>query len=127
MVERGKKMDSRANKSSAPYRCGDVSYCPAMPDSSTIFRELIVTELRSGRLTPSRRARIVRYASQIGLSAVEAGRLIAECQDEALEHSDETIRGFALRLASSPPRPYALTPRVAIVTGFLLIIVWLIR
>jgi|CXWL01.1.fsa_nt_gi hypothetical protein len=110
------------------HHLGDgIPYCPSLPDTRTIFRELIAAELRAGRLTPSRRARIVRYASQIGLSAVEAGRLVTECQDEALDHSDDTIRGFALRLANPPPRRLSLTPRVAITTGILLLIVWMLR
>ncbi len=120
-------MDSHGIKSTAPLRGGDISYCPAMPDAGTIFRELIAVELRAGRLTPSRRARIVRYASQIGLSAVQAGRFITECRDDALDHSDESIRGFALRLADPPPRRFALSPHVAIITGILLIVIWLIR
>ena len=112
---------------SARHMGDGIPFCPSLPDTRTIFRELIAAELRAGRLTPSRRARIVRYASQIGLSAVEAGRLITECHDEALEHSDETIRGFALRIANPPSRRFALTPQVAITTGILLLIVWMLR
>ena len=102
-------------------------YWAPPPDTETIFRELIAAELRAGRLTPLRRARIIRYASQIGLSAVEAGRLIAECRDDALAHSDEKIHEFALRLVDRPSRRPVLTPKVAITTGILLLIVWMIR
>ena len=56
-----------------------ISVFSSTSDAKSIFRELILEELRAGRLTPIRRSRIVRYASQIGLTAIEAGRLIAEC------------------------------------------------
>lgn len=98
-----------------------------LPDNETIFRELITTELRAGRLTPLRRARIVRYALQIGLSAVQAGRLIAQCHDEALARPHESTDGFALRVVHPPVARLAMKPRVAIITGILLLIVWMLR
>ncbi len=72
-------------------------------DTKDIFRELIAQEVRSGRLTPSRRRRIVRYASHLQLSAVETGRLIAECREEALESEDPEVVYHALRLVEPPP------------------------
>ena len=98
-----------------------------MPDTSTIFRELIAVELRAGRLTPLRRARIVRYASQIGLSAAETGQLIAECRDEAFDQSKQKIGDFGLRIVDPPARLPPLAPKVAITTGILLLMVWLLR
>jgi len=49
-------------------------------DTRLIFRRMIEDEVRAGRLTRSRRRRIVRYAAQLDLSAVETGRLIDECR-----------------------------------------------
>jgi hypothetical protein len=71
--------------------------------TSDVFRALIEEELRSGRLTPSRRRRIVRYATAMGLSATEAGELITECQRQALEDADPTTRRHALRLVYPDP------------------------
>lgn len=93
-------------------------------DAKEIFREMILTEICSGRLTARRRARIVRYAAQLGLSALQAGRLISECQLVAFEESPSPRP--SLRLAYTPPARHWLQPRVAIVTGILLLIVWLI-
>ena len=83
-------------------------------DTKEIFRELIAQEVRSGRLTPSRRRRIVRYAAQLRLSAVETGRLIAECRDEALESEDPEEIYHALRLVEPPPQTMPLTVKVAV-------------
>ncbi len=73
-------------------------------DSESIFRQLIVDEIRAGRLTRSRRKRIVRYAAQLRLSAVQAGRLIERCRREVSQSEDHTERAHALRLAE-PPKP----------------------
>ena len=83
-------------------------------DTKEIFRELIAQEVRTGRLTPSRRRRIVRYAAQLRLSAVETGRLIAECRDEALESEDAEEIYHALRLVEPPPKTMPLTVKVAV-------------
>lgn len=80
-----------------------------------IFRELIAQEVRSGRLTPSRRRRLVRYAEQLRLSAVETGRLIAECRDEALESDDPEEIYHALRLVEPPAQTMPLIVKIAVV------------
>ena len=67
-------------------------------DTRDIFRQMIALEVRNGRLTPARRRRIVRYAAQMGLSAVEAGQLITASRKEVLESDDPTERYHALRL-----------------------------
>jgi hypothetical protein len=81
-----------------------------------IFRRLIAQEVRSGRLTPSRRRRIVRYAAQLHLSAVETGRLIAECREEALHSEDPEEIYHALRLVEPPPAtmPWPLKAAIAL-------------
>ena len=86
-------------------------------DTQEIFRELIAQEVRSGRLTPSRRRRIVRYAAQLHLSAVETGRLIAECRAEALESDDPQEIYHALRLVEPPRAEMPVAFKVAIVAA----------
>ena len=82
-------------------------------DTKEIFREMIAQEVRSGRLSPSRRRRIVRYAAQLRLSAVETGRLITECRDEALESEDPEEIYHALRLVE-PPQTMPLILKVIV-------------
>ena len=84
-------------------------------DTKEIFRELIAQEVRSGRLSPSRRRRIVRYAAQLRLSAVETGRLIAECREEALESDNVDEVYHTLRLVEPPPKTMPITVKAAIV------------
>ncbi len=64
-------------------------------DMTTIFRELIADEVRTGRLTRARRRRIIQYAAHLGLSAVQVGRLIEECREEATR-SDDGIGGLEI-------------------------------
>lgn len=91
---------------------------PTRIENHEIFRQLIAEELRGGRLNPSRRRRIVRYAAQMGLSAVEAGRLMASCREEALASPDANLHEQALRLALPDQRPDLPWPvRVAVVVG----------
>ena len=87
---------------------------PGRIDTKEIFRRLIAQEVRSGRLTPSRRRRIVRYAAQLHLSAVETGRLIAECREEALESEDPVEIYHALRLVEPPPATMPWPLKIAI-------------
>lgn len=70
---------------------GRPPFMPSM-DMKEIFREMIRQEVQCGRhsrvkpacgrLTRWRRRRIVQYAAGMGLSAVQAGRLVEECQAE---------------------------------------------
>ena len=85
-------------------------------DARDIFHEMILTELRAGRLTRTRRRHIVGYAAQMGLSATEAGRLLAACREEALQSDDPSERYHALRLAEpDDERPHVIL-QVAVVT-----------
>ena len=70
-------------------------------DVDAVFRQLIEDEIRSGRLTKSRRRRIVRYAAQLRLSAVEAGQLIEACRQRVLEDSQPQQQPHALRLVQA--------------------------
>ncbi len=72
-------------------------------DTENILREMIAHELRAGRLTAGRRAHVMRFGSELGLSVVETGRLIAQCRDRALKSADSTERSHALRLFEAPP------------------------
>lgn len=75
-----------------------------------IFRELIRAEIRNGRLSAWRRRRIVQYAAQLKLSAVEAGRLIEECRNELFVGDDTEAAEHALRLQPHP-QPHRLSLR----------------
>ena len=86
-------------------------------DTQDIFRQLITDELRNGRLTPARRRRIVRYAAGLGLSAVQAGRLVEACRREVLQSSDPAERYHALRLVEAPPTKVPTPLKIAIVVA----------
>ena len=109
---------------------GDIpKFLPSI-DTEEIFRRLIADELRNGRLTPARRRRIVRYAAQLKLSAVEAARLVEASRKEALQSNDAAERYHALRLVEPGPTKVpipvktALAVTVAIFLGVLAVL-WL--
>ncbi len=86
-------------------------------DTQDIFRQLITDELRNGRLTPARRRRIVRYSAGLGLSAVQAGRLVKACRQEVLQSSDPAERYHALHLVEAPPTKVPTPVKIAIVVA----------
>lgn len=86
-------------------------------DTVEVFRKLILDELRSGRLTPSRRRRIVQYAAHLGLSAVQAGRLVEVCREELLHGQDAIGRYHALRLVEPPPSRMPVPLKIALVVA----------
>lgn len=94
---------------------------PALDDGE-IFRQLIKTELRNGRLTPSRRRRIVRYAAKLRMSAVEAGQLIARCREEALQSDHPTERFHALRLVEPETGHTPITLRISLVIALAILV-----
>ena len=97
-------------------------------DTKEVFRQLIVDEIRNGRLTPARRRRIVRYAAQLGLSAVQAGRLITACREEVLKGRDPTERYHALRLVEPTPTRVPTHIKIALViTGAILLDLLLLK
>lgn len=85
---------TRGNKS-IRARTNDrvIPFAPPI-ESHDVFRQLIEEEIRNGRLSTSRRRRIVRYAAQLGLSATQAGRLIeasrAEFQQERASRNSQS-------------------------------------
>jgi len=67
-------------------------------DRDAIFRQLIDQELRRGRLNKPARARIVRYACGMGLSATRAGELVRERAERISRECEAPQREFALRV-----------------------------
>ena len=80
-----------------------------------IFHQMIADELRNGRLTKDRRKRVIRYAAQLGLSAVEAGRLITTCREQVLKSADPVERGYALKLVEPAPERIPVAFKLAAV------------
>lgn len=73
-------------------------------DREAIFRELILQEVRYGRLNKAARARIVRYACGMGLSATQAGKLIHTCQEEVARERQSPHTPHQLTIVQSEPR-----------------------
>lgn len=94
-------------------------------NTQDVFRRMILDEIRQGRLTRARRRRIVQYAANLGLSAVEAGRMIAACRDELLEGEDHSARVQALRVVE-PPRESPTFARWAINIAGTILLAWLL-
>ncbi len=97
---------------------GTPTYVPKI-EMRNIFHQMIADELRNGRLTRHRRKRVIRYAAQLGLSAVEAGRLITTCREQVLESADPIERRHALKLVEPEPEriPIAFKLAVAVALG----------
>jgi len=88
-----------------------------------IFREMIRMEIRCGRLSPWRRRRIVQYAAQLNLSAVQAGRLIEECREELYAEWD-SVPGHTLVVEEDSVTGRSIHRNTAcIVVGLALILV----
>lgn len=93
---------------------GPPTYVPKI-EMREIFHQMIADELRNGRLTRERRKRVIRYAAQLGLSAVEAGRLITTCREQVLESTDPVERGYALKLVEPEPERIPVAFKLAAV------------
>lgn len=95
-------------------------FIPSIP-MDDILRELIVTELRSGRMTPARRQDVSRYALQFGLSLAQTDSLIAEVErDIALD--DETPKPPTRRVVRDRRRNPLVRPVAYIIAGAFLIV-----
>lgn len=90
-----------------------------------VIERVIEMEIRSGKLTPARRRRLVRYAASLGLSAREAGELVQRCAERAAESDNPLERRAALRLVRPPAdrRPWAAIAAVVILAFAVLKIV----
>ena len=99
--------------------------------SREVFEALLDAELRSGRLDRAGRRRIIAFASQLGLSALEVGRMIEQARKTALEDEDPAARHHALTLVDPPvervPIVYKLTVLVVIAILADLVYLLLIR
>ena len=82
-----------------------------------VFHQMIADELRKGRLTQERRKRIIRYAAQLGLSAVEAGRLITTCREQVLDRADSVDRRHVLKLVEPEPERIPAAFKLALVVA----------
>jgi hypothetical protein len=47
-----------------------------------IFREMVRSEARNGRLSPLRRRRLIQYAAALQLAPLEASKIVTEISDE---------------------------------------------
>jgi hypothetical protein len=94
--------------------------------AADVYHEMIASEVRNGRLTRARRRRIVRYAAQLGLSAVEAGRLVTKCREQALESDDPAERQHALHLVEPEPARMPIAFKLAIVVAMAVLVDFLV-
>ena len=62
-----------------------------------IFEQLIHDEVRQGRLSPYRRKRIVRYAANLGLTAVEIGQMIDQCKQKVSHQKPTQLPNLILK------------------------------
>lgn len=95
-------------------------------DTDDIFRMLIADELRHGRLNGAQRRRIIRYAARLGLSAVQIGRLVEECREDALLSSDPVERRHALRLVRAEAPLISTHTKIALVVGAAIMFDWIV-
>lgn len=87
---------------------------------------MIAREVQCGRMDAARRRRIVRYAAQLGLSAVEAGEMIEACREEAARSDDPRVRGHALRLVEAP-QTMPLSTKLGLTFLGALMVHWVLR
>ena len=87
-------------------------------ETAEIFRGMIEWEIRSGKLTSSRRRRIIQYAAQLGLSPIDAGQLITTVCRDAMDNEPQDL---TLRYVAPHRFPWLTRARCAILLGLLLI------
>lgn len=106
------------------------SFAPAI-DPRDIFRQLILDEIRSGRMTPRRRRQIVRYARDMGVPNRIIDRFMVECRNQLLRSPDPDERRHADEAAHIEgdwlPEVLRVANTVAaLVAGYLLLLNWLL-
>jgi hypothetical protein len=69
-------------------------------DSQEIFREMVLGEIKCGRVSRAHHARILSFAVELGISHTTAVQLISECCTESLASNDSKARRSAGHLAS---------------------------
>ncbi len=100
---------------------GPPTYVPKI-DMRDVFHQMIADELRNGRLTRDGRKRVIRYAAQLGLSAVEAGRLITTCREQVLESADPVEQRHALKLVEPEPERIPVAFKLALVVALAIVV-----
>ena len=55
-------------------------------EKRNVFREMVATTCRNGRLSAWRRWQLVQYAAKLGLHPVQAGKLITDARAAATVH-----------------------------------------
>ena len=68
-------------------------------ETQHVFREMVVMEVRHGKLNRSRRRRIIQFAARLGISPVQAGHLVQQARRLVAHESPRAMRSFK----SSPP------------------------
>jgi len=99
---------------------GQSSFAPPVSQEE-IFRQLIEDELKEGRLTRSRRKRIVRYAVHLRLSAIQVGRMIQDGRRKALDSDDPAVRRHALKLVEPPPERIPVAWKISAVIALAIV------
>ena len=105
---------------SVEFRSDPPVWSPLALETKEIFRQLIADEVKSGRLTPARRRRIVRYAATLGMSAVEVGQVLEASRQQAVESDDPGTGFHALQLTEAPP---ALIPAAVKIWALLALVI----
>lgn len=105
----------------------DQSASPTMDawERQQVFREMTVSMLRHGSLSPRRRKILVQYAANLAIKPVLAGRLIEQARRLAPPHLAATPRQCELRIAPPPPSnaPLSFLGRVGVLlTGVVLLL-----
>lgn len=95
-------------------------FTPSIP-TDDVLRKLIITELRNGRMTPTRRQEISRYALQFGLTFAQTHGLIAEAKRD-VAHDGETLEPTTNRKARDCGPHSSVQPIVYIIGGVFLIL-----
>ncbi|MGB0714468.1 MAG: hypothetical protein ACPGXK_01235 [Phycisphaerae bacterium] len=83
---------------------------PTPPGTREIFERMIEQEVRNGRLTAHRRRRIIRYAAQLRLNAVDAGMLIQQCQERVAEELQSPAQSSSSPHAARSTHPLTYHP-----------------
>lgn len=113
---------SRAKNASSRNSVGAVRIFDAPLDTNEIFRTLIADEVRTGQLSPSRRRRIIQYASHLGLTAVQVGEMIESCRREAPAGDDLRERAHPFRFIPAAQSRIPTPIKIAMVVGAALLV-----
>ena len=80
---------------------GDTRRGSARLDARNVFCEMVRGEIRGGRVSPARQARIISLAAEIDIPDDEAIELIAQCCREAVGSGDPVVIEHAHRMSQA--------------------------